>query len=75
MKTTTMMMMMMMMGIVDLLRHYRQSYFTTDSQSVSQSILALGPSGTHDQILNVFKTVAVFIVMGRPPCSEDGSVL
>jgi hypothetical protein len=39
------------------------SYFATDgrsvSQSVSQSVLALSPSGTRDQILAVVKTVAV----------------
>jgi hypothetical protein len=29
------------------------SYFATDSQSVSQSVLTLRPSGTHNQILTV----------------------
>jgi hypothetical protein len=37
------------------------SYFATDVQSVSLSVLALSPSGTHDQILSVGKTVAVFL--------------
>jgi hypothetical protein len=31
------------------------------SQSVRQSVLALSPPGTHDQILAVFKTVAVLM--------------
>jgi hypothetical protein len=48
-----------------------KSYFATDCQSVSQSasppVLALGRSGTHNQILAVLKTVAVLFVVGRPP--------
>jgi len=47
-----------------------QSYFTNNgrsvSQSVSQSVLALSPSGTHDHILIVVKTVAGLFVMGHP---------
>jgi len=39
----------------------------TDGQSVSQSALTSNPSGTHDQILAVVKTVAVLFIMGRPP--------
>jgi hypothetical protein len=42
---------------------HRQSYFATDGQSV----LAFSPSGIHDQILAVVKTVAVLFVLGRPP--------
>jgi hypothetical protein len=38
-----------------------QGYFATDSLSV----LALSPSGTHDQILAVVKTVEVSFVVGR----------
>jgi hypothetical protein len=44
-----------------------KSYFATDGQSVSPFVLALSPSRTHDQILAVVKTVAVFFVVGRPP--------
>jgi hypothetical protein len=43
------------------------------SHSVSQ--FALSPSGTHEQILAVDKTVAVSFVMGHPPCREEGSVM
>jgi hypothetical protein len=39
----------------------------TVSQSFSQSVLALSPSGTHDQVLAVVKTVAVLFLMARPP--------
>jgi hypothetical protein len=39
----------------------------TVGQSVSQSVLARSPSGTHDQILAVVKTAAVLYVVGRPP--------
>jgi hypothetical protein len=35
--------------------------------TVSPSVLALSPSGTHDQILAAFKTVAVLFGVGRPP--------
>jgi hypothetical protein len=45
------------------------------SQSVSQSVLASGASGTHDQILVVVKTDAVLLVVGRSPCRQDGSVI
>jgi len=45
------------------------------SQSVRPSVLASSPSGSHDQILAVVRTVAVLLVMGRPPLREDGSVL
>jgi hypothetical protein len=34
----------------------------TVSQSVCPSVLALSPSGTHDQILTVVRTVAVLFV-------------
>jgi hypothetical protein len=53
------------------------SHFTTDSQSVSQSVLlgAEPPTGTHDQILAVIRTVAVLSLgvlpvetTGRSPC-------
>jgi hypothetical protein len=37
-------------------------YFATDRQSVSQSVLALSPSGTYDQILAVVKTFAVLLL-------------
>jgi hypothetical protein len=43
------------------------SYFATDGLSVSQTVLALSPSGTHDHILAVVKTDAVWSVVGRPP--------
>jgi hypothetical protein len=52
-----------------------QSYFATDCQSVSQSVLALSHSETHDQILAVVKTVSVLFVGGRPPWRVDGSVI
>jgi hypothetical protein len=46
-----------------------QTHFTTGSQSVgqsvSQSVLSLIPSGSHDQILILVKTVAVLFVIGR----------
>jgi hypothetical protein len=48
-----------------------QSYFA----AASQSVLALTPSGTYDQITPVAKTVAVLFVMGRPPVWEDGYLL
>jgi len=50
-----------------------QSYFATDG--VSQSILALSYSGTHNQISVVVRTVAVLFVVGRSLCREDGSIL
>jgi hypothetical protein len=53
-------------------QNYSQSYFAADGQSVSQFILALSHSGTHDQILAI---VAVLLVVGRLPSREDGSVL
>jgi len=53
----------------------RGSYFATDGRLVSQSVLVLGPPGTHDQILTVVKTVAVLFVVGRSPCREDRSVM
>jgi len=37
------------------------------NQSVSQSVLALSPYGTHDLILAVVKTGAVLFVVGRLP--------
>jgi hypothetical protein len=37
------------------------------SQSVSESVLALSPSGTQDKVLAVVKTVEVLFVVGRPP--------
>jgi hypothetical protein len=40
--------------------------------SVSQSILALNPSGTHDEVLAVLQTVAVLPVVGRPPVGRTG---
>jgi len=46
------------------------SYFATDSQSVSQSVLALRPSGTHDQILAVVRQLQDD-VMGHPPWQVD----
>jgi hypothetical protein len=52
-----------------------QSYFATNSLSVSPSVLALSPSGTRDQILVAVKTVAVLFAMGHPPCQKDGSAL
>jgi hypothetical protein len=42
-----------------------QSHFATDGRSVGQFVLALSPSGTHDQILAVVKTVTVLLVVGR----------
>jgi len=42
--------------------------------TVSPSVLALSPSGTHDQILVVLKTVAVLFVVGSSPCRGDGSI-
>jgi len=36
-------------------------------QSVSQSILAMSPSGTHDQILAVVKMDAALFVVGHLP--------
>jgi len=45
------------------------------SQSVGPSVLVFNPSGIHDQILVVDKTVPVLFVMGRSPCREDGSVM
>jgi len=45
-----------------------QSYFETDSQSVSLAILTLSPSGTHDQILIVVKTIAFLFAVGHSPC-------
>jgi hypothetical protein len=45
---------------------HSQSYFATNDRSigrsVSQYVLVLSPSGTHDQILAVVKTVAVLFV-------------
>jgi len=40
------------------------SYFVTVGQSVSHSVLTLSPSGIHDQILAVVKTVTVLFVVG-----------
>jgi hypothetical protein len=40
----------------------RQSHFAAEGRSV----LAFSPSGTHNQILAVVKTVAVLFVVGRP---------
>jgi len=44
-----------------------QSYCAIDGRSVSQYVLALSRSGTHDPILAVVKTDVVLFVMGRPP--------
>jgi len=44
----------------------------TDSQSVSQSVLALSPSGTHDQILAVVNTVAALLSRGVFPDGRTG---
>jgi len=44
-------------------------------RSVSRSVLTLSPSGTHDQVLVVVKTVAFFLVVERCPCREDKSVV
>jgi hypothetical protein len=48
-----------------------QGYFATDGQSV----LALSPSGTHNQIMAVVKAVAVLLSWGVLPDWQDGSVL
>jgi len=48
-------------------RRQCQSYFATDGQTVSHSVLAL--------TLVMVKTVAVLFVVGRPPYPEDGSVV
>jgi hypothetical protein len=48
--------------------------FPTDGQSVSQSALALSPSGTHDQIFAVVKTAVALLVVGRPPSRGDRSI-
>jgi len=45
-----------------------QNHFTTDCQSV----LASSPTGTHDRIMVLVKTVAVFIVMGVLPVKRTG---
>jgi hypothetical protein len=61
-------------GCNPVIKLHSQSHCTSDGQSVSH----LGiepPSGTHDQILVVVKTVAVSFFMGRPPCRVDGSVM
>jgi hypothetical protein len=52
-----------------------QSVSQSISQSVSasQSIFAMSPSGAHDQILAVIKTVEVLFVVGRP--LDDRTVL
>jgi len=49
-----------------------QSYFATDDRSVSRSVLALSPSGTHDQILAVVKTVEVLLSWGVLPDGRTG---
>jgi len=51
------------------------AFHTSSLMTVSQSALALSPSGTHDQILAVVKTVPVLLVTGRLPRRENGSVL
>jgi len=40
----------------------------TVGHSVSQSVLALSPSGTHDHILVIVETVAVLSVVGSCRC-------
>jgi hypothetical protein len=50
-----------------------QSYFATVSQTFSQSVLALRPSATHDQILAVVRQLRED-VMGRRPWRVDGPV-
>jgi hypothetical protein len=64
---------------VDICMKYQMSYKTqnhlsiritlqlTVGRSVSQSVMALSPSGTHDQSLAVVKTVAVLFVVGLLP--------
>jgi hypothetical protein len=56
------------------------SYFATDSQSVSQSILALSPSGTHDQVLPVIRQLldwrnGASSLTGRRVCLVTGHSL
>jgi len=58
---------------ISIVRWAELSYFATDSQSVSQSVLALRPSGTHDQILTVVRQLWDG-VMGHPPWRVNGSV-
>jgi hypothetical protein len=50
-----------------------QNYFATDGQSVSQSILALSPSETHDQILVVVGQLRFCLSWGV--LSHDGTNL
>jgi hypothetical protein len=61
-----------LLGITSL-KQAEMSYFATDSQSVSQSVLALRLSGTRDQILAVVTQLRAG-VMGRPPWRVDGAV-
>jgi hypothetical protein len=66
---------------------FSHSYFVTDgrsvgrsvgqsvSQSVRPSVLALGPTGTYNQILALIKTTAVLFVKGRPRCQKAGFIM
>jgi len=55
--------------------HTSESELLCDSQFVSQSVLALSPSGTHDQILAVVKTVAGLMSWGVFPEGRMRTIL
>jgi len=43
--------------------------------TIRESVLAMSPSGTRDQILAIIRTFAVLLLWGRLPWREDRSVL